>query len=204
MNCYSLLTDCFHSILHSFSYFISIYAMFISKNYYLIKGNSIKTQDRNLTYGKRRAEVLAAYTNLLFLIFICFYMLLHSLHGLVEHTNHEGHTITQTYRFHIVRVRVLLETALVLYMFRYYNSKVQNSSHVLNMKVLLMHAFSDVLFDLGYIVSLYLFLIQPWTYILMSTLVLFMLTPLFKSSCAILLQKSPFPLKLMSSGVNIT
>ena len=74
-------------------------------------------------------------------------MLLHSIHGLIEHKHHEGHVMMEQTRTFIINIRIVLESLLVLYLTRYFFKSKASSSHVLNMKVLFLHATSDVLFD---------------------------------------------------------
>eukprot|EP00249_Psilotum_nudum_P014404 c24803_g1_i4 orf=416-1735(-) len=164
-----LVSDAFHLTFGCGVLTLSLYAMVMSKSMH----------DNVYTYGYKRLEVLAAFTNALFLLFLSFSLAVEALHAFVQDESDHKHYLI------VSAVTNLSVNLLGVLFFRNYARiriaymKAEDMNH----HSICLHVLSDSIRRVKNAETLCLGLV--------SVAVFLVVMPLFKSSAGILLQMSP-------------
>ncbi|KAG0556911.1 hypothetical protein KC19_11G088400 [Ceratodon purpureus] len=148
--------------------------------------------DRAYTYGYKRLEVLAAFTNALFLLFLSFSLAVEALHAFVQDESDHKHYLI------VSAVSNLLVNLLGIWFFRTY-ARVHfayRKAQDINLHSVCLHVLSDSIRSAGVILASWLLSLGV-TYAetlclgLVSMTILYTALPVFKASGAILSQMAP-------------
>lgn len=171
----SLIADALHNLSDAVSIIIALIAQKIST----------KESDKIMTFGYNRAEIIAAFTNLITLVIIGVYLLYEAMMRFNEPQIIEGWLVI------IVAVIALIidvATAFLTYSI---------SKGSVNIKVAFLHNVSDALASLAVIIAGVLILLYQWYFvdtiltILIATYVLYQAYTMLPNVINILMQASP-------------
>eukprot|EP00850_Spirogloea_muscicola_P019447 SM000190S04883 [mRNA] locus=s190:111107:114584:- [translate_table: standard] len=146
----------------------------------------------HFTYGFERVEVLAAFTNALFLVFLSFSLSVEALHAFLEAEAEHKHYLI------VSAVANLLINLLGVLFFRQYARVhvVYRRPQDINQHAIFLHVFSDSIRSAGIILASW-FLAVGFEYAetlclgLVAAVILAMTLPLLKASGGLLLQMAP-------------
>lgn len=148
--------------------------------------------DKAYTYGYKRLEVLAAFTNALFLLFLSFSLAVEALHAFVQDESEHKHYLIFS------AVSNLLVNLLGVWFFRSYArvTLVYRNAQDMNLHSICLHVLSDSIRSAGVILASWLLTMgvkyaETLCLGLVSMTVLYTALPLFRSSGAILSQMAP-------------
>ncbi|GMH20103.1 hypothetical protein Nepgr_021944 [Nepenthes gracilis] len=186
-----LVSDAFHLTFGCGLLTFSLFAMATSR----------KKPDRIYTYGYKRLEVLSAFTNALFLLFMSFSIAVEALHAFIQDESEHKHYLI------VSAVTNLLVNLVGVWFFRNYArvNLVYRNAEDMNYHSVCLHVLADSIRSSGLILaSWFLSLgIQNAEVLclgLVSVTVFMLVMPLFKATGGILLQMAP-P-SIPSSAVN--
>lgn len=148
--------------------------------------------DKAYTYGYKRLEVLAAFTNALFLLFLSFSLAVEALHAFVQDESEHKHYLI------VSAVSNLLVNLLGVWFFRSYArvTFAYRNAQDINLHSICLHVLSDSFRSAGVILASWLLALgvkyaETLCLGLVSMTVLYTAMPLFLASGAILSQMSP-------------
>ncbi|PWA50804.1 cation efflux family protein [Artemisia annua] len=177
-----LVSDAFHLTFGCGLLTFSLFAMAASR----------RKADRNYTYGYKRLEVLAAFTNTLFLLFMSFSLAVEALHAFVQDESEHKHYLI------ISAVLNLLVNVIGIWFFRNYArvSVVYRNAEDMNYHSICLHVVADSIRSAGLILASWLLSLgvenaEVLCLGLVSFTVFMLAMPLFKTSGGILLQEAP-------------
>ncbi|XP_065856892.1 metal tolerance protein C2 isoform X2 [Euphorbia lathyris] len=149
-----LVSDAFHLTFGCGLLTFSLFAMAISR----------KKPDRVYTYGYERLEVLAAFTNALFLLFMSFSLAVEALHAFIQEESEHKHYLI------VSAVTDLLVNLIGVWFFRNYAriNLVYRKAEDMNYHSVFLHVVADSIrsaglilaswfMSLGYVASLFIF-----------------------------------------------
>lgn len=171
----SLLSDAFHNLADSASVVGSYYAHRIS----------LRPQNKKNTFGYKRAQIISAFLNSLFLIIISAVLLVEGIQKLFKPEQINGNLMLIVAV--VSTVANLLSTLLLSH----------GSKHNLNIRATYLHLLSDTLASLGVILGAILIKTMGWLFVdpLVTILVAIYITaeayPIIKKTVKILMQASP-------------
>lgn len=177
-----LVSDAFHLTFGCGLLTFSLFAMAASR----------KKPDRYYTYGYKRLEVLSAFTNALFLLFMSFSLAVEALHAFIQDESEHKHYL-------IVSAVTNLSVNLIgVWFFRNYAriNIVYRKAEDMNYHSVCLHVLADSIRSAGLILASWLLSIgvqnaEVLCLGLVSVAVFMLVMPLFKASGGILLQMAP-------------
>jgi zinc transporter 5/7 len=137
-----LVSDSFHLTFGCGVLAFSLYAMMVAE----------QSPSDTYTYGYKRLEVLAAFTNALFLLFLSFSLAVEALHAFVEDESEHKHYLI------ISAVTNLLVNLLGVWFFRSYARVhfVYRKSQDMNHHAICLHVLSDSIRSAGVVLASWL------------------------------------------------
>lgn len=171
----ALIADALHNLSDAISLVIALIAQKIS----------IKEHDAFMTFGYKRAEVIAAFTNLITLVLVGFYLIYEALWRLNSPQVIEGWTV-------IIVASIALAIDVVTAFLTYSVSKDS-----VNIRVAFLHNVSDALASLAVIITGILILLYEWYFVdtlltlLIASYVLIQAYSMLPSVINILMQGAP-------------
>ncbi|KAK3030820.1 hypothetical protein RJ639_037201 [Escallonia herrerae] len=164
-----LVSDAFHLTFGCGLLTFSLFAMAASR----------KKPDRVYTYGYKRLEVLSAFTNALFLLFMSFSIAVEALHAFIQDESEHKHYLI------ISAVTNLLVNLVGVWFFRNYAriNIVYRKAEDMNYHSVCLHVLADSIRRVKNAEVLCLGLV--------SVMVLMLVMPLFRTTGSILLQTAP-------------
>lgn len=171
----ALIADALHNLSDAISLVIALIAQKIS----------VKEHDAFMTFGYKRAEVIAAFTNLITLVLVGFYLIYEALWRLNEPQVIEGWMV-------IIVASVALVVDVITAFLTYSVSKDS-----MNIRVAFLHNVSDALASLAVIIAGILILKYQWYFVdtlltlLIASYVLYQAYSMLPSVINILMQGAP-------------
>ncbi|KAL3632421.1 Metal tolerance protein C2 [Castilleja foliolosa] len=148
--------------------------------------------DRTYTYGYKRLEVLSAFTNALFLLFMSFSLAVEALHAFIQDESEHKHYLI------VSAVTNLLVNLIGVWFFRNYAriNIVYRKAEDMNYHSVCMHVLADSIRSAGLILSSWLLSLgvknaEVLCLGLVSVTVFMLVMPLFKATGGVLLQMAP-------------
>ncbi|KAL0452960.1 UNVERIFIED_CONTAM: Metal tolerance protein C2 [Sesamum latifolium] len=148
--------------------------------------------DRAYTYGYERLEVLAAFTNALFLLFLSFSLAVEALHAFIQDESEHKHYLI------VSAVTNLLVNLIGVWFFRNYAriNLVYRKAEDMNYHSVCLHVLADSIRSAGLILASWLLSLgvknaEVLCLGLVSATVFMLVMPLFKATGGVLLQMAP-------------
>ncbi|CAF1935232.1 hypothetical protein Bca4012_074486 [Brassica carinata] len=177
-----LVSDAFHLTFGCGLLTFSLFAMATSR----------KKPDHAYSYGYKRLEVLSAFTNALFLMFMSFSLAVEALHAFVQDESEHKHYLI------VSAVTNLLVNLLGVWFFRNYARMniVYRKAEDMNYHSVCLHVISDSIRSAGLILASWLLSLgvenaEVLCLGLVSVTVFMLVMPLFKATGGVLLQMAP-------------
>ncbi|XP_010486899.1 PREDICTED: metal tolerance protein C2 [Camelina sativa] len=177
-----LVSDAFHLTFGCGLLTFSLFAMATSR----------KKPDHAYSYGYKRLEVLSAFTNALFLMFMSFSLAVEALHAFIQDESEHKHYLI------VSAVTNLLVNLLGVWFFRNYArvNIVYRKAEDMNYHSVCLHVISDSIRSAGLILASWLLSLgvenaEVLCLGLVSVTVFMLVMPLFKATGGILLQMAP-------------
>ncbi|XP_057438760.1 metal tolerance protein C2 [Lotus japonicus] len=157
-----------------------------------VMGASRNRADRDYTYGYKRLEVLSAFTNALFLLFMSFSLAVEALHAFIQDESEHKHYLI------VSAVTNLFVNLIGVWFFRNYariNLAYRNAEDM-NHHSVFLHVLADSIRSAGLIMASWLLSIgvqnaEVLCLGLVSVAVFMLAVPLFRATGGILLQMAP-------------
>lgn len=177
-----LVSDAFHLTFGCGLLSFSLIAMLYRK----------KAYDDTYTYGYKRLEVLAAFTNALFLLFLSFSLAVEALHAFVQDESEHKHYLI------VSAVTNLFVNLLGVWFFRSY-ARIRiayRKAEDMNYHSIFLHVLADSIRSAGLILASWLLTVgvnnaETLCLGLVAVAVFLVVMPLFKATAGVLLQMSP-------------
>ncbi|KAI4371269.1 hypothetical protein MLD38_019528 [Melastoma candidum] len=177
-----LVSDAFHLTFGCGLLTFSLFAMVASR----------KKPDRYYTYGYKRLEVLSAFTNAIFLLFMSFSLAVEALHAFIQDESEHKHYLI------VSAVTNLIVNLIGVWFFRNYArvNLVYRRAEDMNNHSVCLHVLADSIRSAGLIFASWLLSMgvqnaEVLCLGLVSVAVFTLVKPLFKASGGILLQMAP-------------
>ncbi len=176
----SLVSDAFHMFFDCTSLFMSMAAMFVSS----------RPTDDTFTFGYVRMEILAAFGNSLFLVFVSFMLVCKAIHRLLSPVD------VSTDQLFVVSFIGLLVNLLGLFLFEA-PAESTSVSRRANLRAIFLHVLADSLGSVGVIVSCLLIQHRHWLWadpvasLVIAALLLHAVVPLLTSAFHVLMLDVP-------------
>ncbi|XP_071909177.1 metal tolerance protein C2 isoform X2 [Coffea arabica] len=177
-----LVSDAFHLTFGCGLLTFSLFAMVTSR----------RKPDRCYTYGYKRLEVLSAFTNALFLLFLSFSLAVEALHAFIQDESEHKHYLI------VSAVTNLLVNLIGVWFFRNYAriNLVYRNAEDMNYHSVCLHVLADSIRSAGLILASWLLALgvrnaEVLCLGLVSFTVFMLVIPLFKATGGILLQMAP-------------
>ncbi|XP_012087779.2 metal tolerance protein C2 [Jatropha curcas] len=177
-----LVSDAFHLTFGCGLLTFSFFAMAASR----------KKADHIYTYGYKRIEVLAAFTNALFLLFMSFSLAVEALHAFIQEESEHKHYLI------VSAVTNLLVNLIGVWFFRSYAriNLVYRKAEDMNYHSVCLHVLADSIRSAGLILASWFLSLgvenaEVLCLGLVSVAVFMLVMPLFKSTAGVLLQMAP-------------
>ncbi|CAK9169963.1 unnamed protein product [Ilex paraguariensis] len=177
-----LVSDAFHLTFGCGLLTFSLFAMVASR----------KHPDRVYTYGYKRLEVLSAFTNALFLLFLSFSLAVEALHAFIQDESEHKHYLI------VSAVTNLVVNLIGVGFFRNYAriNLVYRTAEDMNYHSVCLHVLADSVRSAGLILASWLLTLgvknaEVLCLGLVSVAVFMIVMPLFKTTGGILLQMAP-------------
>ncbi|KAH7856211.1 hypothetical protein Vadar_033995 [Vaccinium darrowii] len=177
-----LVSDAFHLTFGCGLLTFSLFAMDVSRN----------KADRIYTYGYKRLEVLSAFTNALFLLFMSFSIAVEALHAFIQDESEHKHYLI------VSAVTNLLVNLIGVWFFRNYArvNLVYRKAEDMNYHSVCLHVLADSIRSAGLILASWLLALgvknaEVLCLGLVSVTVFMLVMPLFKATGGVLLQMAP-------------
>ncbi|KAI3514287.1 hypothetical protein L1887_12607 [Cichorium endivia] len=177
-----LVSDAFHLTFGCGLLTFSLFTMAASR----------RKADRIYTYGYKRLEVLSAFTNSLFLLFMSFSLGVEALHAFVQDESEHKHYLI------VSAVTNLFVNLIGIWFFRNYArvTLVYRNAEDMNYHAVCLHVVADSIRSAGLILASWLLSLgvenaEVLCMGLVSFAVFMLAMPLFKTSSGILLQEAP-------------
>ncbi|XP_074371666.1 metal tolerance protein C2 [Apium graveolens] len=179
---FGLVSDAFHLTFGCGLLTFSLFAMDASR----------KKPDHVYTYGYKRLEVLAAFTNALFLLFMSFSLAVEALHAFIQDESEHKHYLI------ISAVTNLLVNLIGVWFFRNYArvNLVYRNAEDMNHHSVCLHVLADSIRSAGVILASFLLTLgvenaEVLCLGLVAVMVFMLVMPLFRVSGGVLLQMAP-------------
>ncbi|KAH8485692.1 hypothetical protein POPTR_016G045200v4 [Populus trichocarpa] len=177
-----LVSDAFHLTFGCGLLTFSLFAMAASR----------RKSDHVYTYGYKRLEVLAAFTNALFLLFMSFSLAVEALHAFIQDESEHKHYLI------VSAVTNLLVNLIGVWFFRNYAriNIVYRKAEDMNFHSVCLHVIADSIRSAGLILASWFLSLgvenaEVLCLGLVSAAVVMLVLPLFKATGGILLQMAP-------------
>lgn len=177
-----LVSDAFHLTFGCGLLTFSLFAMAASR----------KKSDRLYTYGYKRLEVLSAFTNALFLLFMSFSLAVEALHAFIQDESEHKHYLI------VSAVTNLLVNLIGVWFFRNYAriNLVYRKAEDMNYHSVCLHVLADSIRSAGLILASWLLTLgvknaEVLCLGLVSVTVFMLVMPLFRATGGVLLQMAP-------------
>ncbi|XP_068646884.1 metal tolerance protein C2 [Aristolochia californica] len=177
-----LVSDAFHLTFGCGLLTLSLFAMAASR----------KRPDSVYTYGYKRLEVIAAFTNAMFLLFMAFSLAVEALHAFIQDESEHKHYLI------VSAVTNLLVNLIGVWFFRSYAriNLVYRKAEDMNNHSVCLHVLADSIRSAGLILASWLLALgvknaEVLCLGLVSSMVFVVVMPLFKATGGILLQMAP-------------
>ncbi|KAG9442526.1 hypothetical protein H6P81_018380 [Aristolochia fimbriata] len=177
-----LVSDAFHLTFGCGLLTFSLFAMATSR----------KRPDNVYTYGYKRLEVLSAFTNALFLLFMAFSLAVEALHAFIQDESEHKHYLI------VSAVTNLLVNLIGVWFFRSYArvNLVYRKPEDMNYHSVCLHVLADSIRSAGLILASWLLALgvknaEVLCLGLVSSIVFVVVMPLFRATGGILLQMTP-------------
>ncbi|KAL4606881.1 hypothetical protein ACB092_09G135700 [Castanea dentata] len=177
-----LVSDAFHLTFGCGLLTFSLFAMATSRN----------KPDGVYTYGYKRLEVLSAFTNALFLLFMSFSLAVEGLHAFIQDESEHKHYLI------VSAVTNLLVNLIGVWFFRNYARRnlVYRNAEDMNYHSVCLHVLADSIRSAGLILASWFLSLgvqnaEVLCLGLVSVAVFMLVMPLFKATGGILLQMAP-------------
>lgn len=177
-----LVSDAFHLTFGCGLLTFSLFAMAASR----------KKPDRVYTYGYKRLEVLSAFTNALFLLFMSFSLAVEALHAFIQDESEHKHYLI------VSAVTNLLVNLIGVWFFRNYAriNLVYRKAEDMNYHSVCLHVLADSIRSAGLILASWLLTLgvknaEVLCLGLVSATVFLLVMPFFRTTGGILLQMAP-------------
>uniref|UniRef100_A0A7N2N7F4 Cation efflux protein transmembrane domain-containing protein n=1 Tax=Quercus lobata TaxID=97700 RepID=A0A7N2N7F4_QUELO len=177
-----LVSDAFHLTFGCGLLTFSLFAMAASRN----------KPDGVYTYGYKRLEVLSAFTNALFLLFMSFSLAVEGLHAFIQDESEHKHYLI------VSAVTNLLVNLIGVWFFRNYARRnlVYRNAEDMNYHSVCLHVLADSIRSAGLILASWFLSLgvqnaEVLCLGLVSVAVFMLVMPLFKATGGILLQMAP-------------
>ncbi|KAG6427022.1 hypothetical protein SASPL_111261 [Salvia splendens] len=177
-----LVSDAFHLTFGCGLLSFSLFAMAASR----------QNPDRTYTYGYKRVEVLSAFTNALFLLFMSFSLAVEALHAFIQDESEHKHYLV------ISAVANLLVNLIGVWFFRNYAriSIAYRKAEDMNYHSVCLHVLADSIRSAGLILASWMLSLgvanaEVLCLGLVSVTVFMLVMPLFKATGGVLLQVAP-------------
>ncbi|KAG8371845.1 hypothetical protein BUALT_Bualt12G0005400 [Buddleja alternifolia] len=177
-----LVSDAFHLTFGCGLLSFSLFAMAASR----------QKPDHTYTYGYKRLEVLSAFTNAIFLLFMSFSLAVEALHAFIQDESEHKHYLI------ISAVTNLLVNLIGVWFFRNYAriNLVYRKAEDMNYHSVCLHVLADSIRSAGLILASWLLSLgvknaEVLCLGLVSVTVFMLVMPLFKASGGVLLQMAP-------------
>lgn len=177
-----LVSDAFHLTFGCGVLSFSLFAMAVAR----------KNPDDVYSYGYKRVEVLSAFTNALFLLFLSFSLAVEALHAFMQDESEHKHYLI------VSAVANLLVNLLGVWFFRGYARVhiVYRKAEDMNYHSVCLHVLSDSIRSAGLILASWLLTLgiknaEMLCLGLVSIAIFTVVMPLFKTAAGILLQTAP-------------
>ncbi|VVA97349.1 unnamed protein product [Arabis nemorensis] len=177
-----LVSDAFHLTFGCGLLTFSLFAMATSR----------KKPDHAYSYGYKRLEVLAAFTNALFLMFMSFSLAVEALHAFIQDESEHKHYLI------VSAVTNLLVNLIGVWFFRHYArvNIAYRKAEDMNYHSVCLHVIADSIRSAGLILASWLLSLgvenaEVLCLGLVSVTVFMLVMPLFKATGGVLLQMAP-------------
>ncbi|KAL3533942.1 hypothetical protein ACH5RR_007463 [Cinchona calisaya] len=177
-----LVSDAFHLTFGCGLLTFSLFAMATSR----------RKPDRLYTYGYKRLEVLSAFTNALFLLFLSFSLAVEALHAFIQDEAEHKHYLI------VSAVTNLLVNLIGVWFFRNYAriNLVYRNAEDMNYHSVCLHVLADSIRSAGLILASWLLALgvknaEVLCLGLVSVTVFMLVMPLFKATGGVLLEMTP-------------
>ncbi|XP_010672644.2 metal tolerance protein C2 [Beta vulgaris subsp. vulgaris] len=177
-----LVSDAFHLTFGCGLLTFSLFAMATSR----------RKADRVYTYGYKRLEVLSAFTNALFLLFMSFSLAVEALHAYIQDESEHKHYLI------VSAVTNLLVNLVGVWFFRNYARRnlAYRNAEDMNYHSVCLHVIADSIRSAGLILASWLLALgiqnaEVLCMGLVSVAVFMLVMPLFKATGGVLLQMAP-------------
>ncbi|XP_019187623.1 PREDICTED: metal tolerance protein C2 [Ipomoea nil] len=177
-----LVSDAFHLTFGCGLLTFSLFAIAVSRT----------KPDRTYTYGYKRLEVLSAFTNALFLLFLSFSLAVEALHAFIQDESEHKHYLI------VSAVTNLLVNLIGVWFFRNYAriNLVYRKAEDMNYHSVCLHVIADSVRSAGLILASWLLTLgvknaEVLCMGLVSGTVFMLVMPLFKATAGVLLQTAP-------------
>ncbi|KAL3831072.1 hypothetical protein ACJIZ3_019874 [Penstemon smallii] len=177
-----LVSDAFHLTFGCGLLSFSLFAMAASR----------QKPDGTYTYGYKRLEVLSAFTNALFLLFMSFSLAVEALHAFIQDESEHKHYLI------VSAVTNLLVNLIGVWFFRNYAriTLVYRNAEDMNYHSVCLHVLADSIRSAGLILASWLLTLgvnnaEVLCLGLVSVTVFMLVMPLFKATGGVLLQTAP-------------
>lgn len=177
-----LVSDAFHLTFGCGLLTFSLFAMAASR----------RKEDGVYTYGYQRLEVLAAFTNALFLLFMSFSLAVEALHAFIQDESEHKHYLI------VSAVTNLLVNLLGIWFFRNYArvTLVYRKAEDMNFHSVCLHVIADSIRSAGIVLASWFLTLgvknaEVLCLGLVSVTVFMLVIPLFRTTGGILLQMAP-------------
>lgn len=177
-----LVSDAFHLTFGCGLLTFSLFAIAVSRN----------KPDQVYTYGFKRVEVLSAFTNALFLLFMSFSLAVEALHAFIQDESEHKHYLI------VSAVTNLLVNLIGVWFFRNYAriNLVYRKAEDMNYHSVCLHVLADSIRSAGLILASWFLTLgvknaEVLCLGLVSVAVFMLVIPLFKTTGGILLQMAP-------------
>lgn len=202
VNSLGLVSDAFHMVFHCLAMGTSLVAMLLAR----------RSPTFEFSYGFDRHEVLAAFTNAMFLAFVCFFLWVQALHRMMYPVDIEAEQLTLIgivglmidvggiLAFRRVETRRSRGRARGSIMQRVSAASLVGGAHTTNMGAIYLHLLADAASSLGVVVSSILvrgngwMVADPLLSFCIASGTLYVVIPLFRATGRILLQTTPVEL----------
>ncbi|CAH9068213.1 unnamed protein product [Cuscuta epithymum] len=186
-----LVSDAFHLTFGCGLLTFSLFAMAISR----------RKPDGTYTYGYKRLEVLSAFTNALFLLFLSFSLAVEALHAFIQDESEHKHYLI------VSAVTNLLVNLIGVWFFRNYAriNLVYRKAEDMNNHSVCLHVIADSIRSAGLILASWLLTLgvknaEVLCLGIVSAAIFMVVMPLFKATGGVLLQMAPS--HITSSALN--
>jgi len=185
VNSLGLISEAFHTVFDNLAMVISLIAMVLARH----EPNS------KFSYGYNRVEILSGFANGAFLIFVSFFLFVESVERILEPPELHSHGRVIPIAF----VGLVINVVGIIFFSQHskHRSEFRNKARQENMKVLILHLFTDALSTIGVIISSWLVQSRGWHFAdtLISILIAVMIVrnafPICSKTARVLLQTTP-------------